>query len=64
MMILKNVPNPNYNGQRNIVPTVQVALCSCGGSTIKSRYSPYGDPDVLNIVHTCILCGDSLLIEK
>lgn len=60
---VERVANPNYQGQRNIVPTVNSASCSCGGDVFKS-YRSYGDPDLRDIVWTCDSCHAELVWEK
>ena len=59
MFTFANVPNPNYKGQRNVVPTVQAATCECGSTDVAKRYINdfYGEVDGMRL--TCRTCGVS-----
>lgn len=56
MFIFTREANPNYTGQRNVVPTVTVVTCGCGSRNIDQSYTFFGG-EVDGKRLTCRACG-------
>lgn len=59
MFTFTRIPNPNYNGQRNVVPTIQAVACECGSTDVAKRYTNDSSGEVDGVRYTCRACGKS-----
>lgn len=55
-MNITYAPNPNYSGQRNVLPTIRVVVCVCDSTNVEKTYLMTGE-DVTGVRHTCRDCG-------